>query len=278
MTPESKGEKCENVLVVGGSGVAGGAAIDAVREEFGPAPDITALWYGPRREDLSIRGSSRSLYGDITAEETFRLIEEAAGRSFDYLFYATARGDVGFPIAESTPASIAEACRFSYDPLLAMEEYFSVGTIVGYSTFYTLEHQKVNYGAMGYAKEKIETWAVREGRSRHACLRAGAFSSESSRAIKLMLRKRARHLSSSSDPLLRSYFSGRKPSEAAALFERGIMKEEKERYGDSGTTPEDLVRAHRVLLRHPGEAFVNVCGRRVWLSDEPQRLSAPSGS
>ena len=277
MPSESTGGKCGAVLVVGGTGVAGGAAIAAVREEFGPAPDITALWYGPRREDLSIRGANRSLYGDITAEETCRLITEAAGGSFDYLFFATARGEVGFPIVDSTPASLTEACRFSYDPLLTLEEYFSVGTIVGYSTFYTLEHQKVNYGAMGYAKEKIELWAARDGKSRHTCLRAGAFASDSSRAIKLMLRKHARHISSSSHPLLRSYFSGRRPSEAVALLEKGIMTEEKERYGDSGTTPEDLIRAHRELLRRPGAPFVNVCGRRIWFSEEPQLLPPPAG-
>jgi hypothetical protein len=133
-----------------------------------------------------------------------------------------------------------------------------------------------NYGAMGYAKEKVELWAARGGRSRHACVRAGAFESQSSRAIMLMLRKHARDLASSGHPLLSKYFSGRKPSEAARLLAAGTAEEERKKYGDSGTTAADLVQAHLYLLAHPEAVFVNVCGSRVWESAEPQRLDPPA--
>ena len=86
-----------------------------------------------------------------------------------------------------------------------------------------------------------------------------------------------RHLSSSSDPLLKGYFSGRKPSEAAALYEEGLMREEMSHCGGSGTTSEDLRRAHRELLRRPEAPFVNVCGKRIWFSEEPQRLPPQAG-
>lgn len=260
------------ILVLGGTGVAGGSAISAVRRHYGDSADVTALWFGPREEELSIDGADKVIFGDITADETYLKIADAAGRNFTYAFFATARGNVGFPITNSTPEQIADACRFSFDPLLSLEKLFSVDVIVGYSTFYTLEHQKVNYGAMGYAKEKIERWVGESGRSRHVCIRSGAFRSDSSRAIRLMLQKNAKELASSGVPLLEKYFRGRKPSEAVALLVESIYREEKERYGDSGTTADDLLEAHLALLRHGDARFVNVCGRRIWLSEDPQLL------
>jgi hypothetical protein len=264
-----------SVLVVGGTGVAGGAAITAVRETFGDDAGVTALWYARKEEKISIEGADHTIFGDVTEEETCRRIALQAGENFDYLFFATARGEVGFPVENSTAEQIAEACRLSFDPLPFLEKRFTVGTLVAYSTFYSLDHQMANYGAMGYAKEKVELWTVRSGPSRHACVRAGAFESQSSRAIMLMLRKRARDLASSGHPLLSKYFSGRKPSEAARLLAAGTAAEEREIYGDSGTTAADLVQAHLHLLTHPEAIFVNVCGSRIWDSAEPQRLNPP---
>jgi hypothetical protein len=264
-----------SVLVVGGTGVAGGAAIAAVREAFGDAAGVTALWYGPKEEDIAIKGADHTIFGDVTGEETCRRIADRAGEDFDYLFFATARGEVGFPVGNSTAEQIAEACRLSFDPLPFLEERFNVGTLVAYSTFYSLNHQMANYGAMGYAKERVELWTIGAGRSRHVCLRAGAFESQSSRAIMLMLRKNARNLSTSEHPLISKYFSGRKPSEAARLLAAGTAEEERKMYGDSGTTAADLVQAHLYLLAHPDALFVNVCGSRIWVSSEVQRLDPP---
>lgn len=269
-------------LVIGGTGVAGSAAIEAVRRHFAADSDITALWYAKQRADMQINGANRAVFGDITDDASLEAIADAAGESFDYVFFATAIGDVGFPIAAATPEQIAAACRVSFDPMVRLEQRFSVGTIVGYSTFYNLEHQRINYGAMGHAKERLERWVMELGngstndsagsRQRRACIRAGAFESASSKAIKLMLQRRAKDLAASGDPILESFFNGRKPSEAVLMLESAIYDEERRVCGDTGTTRDNLVDAHVELFRNPDARFVNVCGRRIWLSDEPQLI------
>ncbi len=266
-------------LVVGGSGVAGTAAISAVREHYGAGADVTTLWYGKRPEEKKIEGADRVLWGDITDDDTRGKIATASGTEFDYVFLATARGDVGFPIEKSRPEQIAEACRLSFNPLISLENQFSIGVLVAYSTFYLLEHQRLNYGAMGHAKERIEKWVLEPGDSRRVCIRSGAFESASSKAIMVFLQRQARELASSGHPLLEKYFRGRKPSEAVKLLRNGMYKEEKQILGDSGTGMESLVAAHLTLFRNPDAKFVNVCGARIWLSDRPQllSLSSPSG-
>lgn len=259
-------------LIIGGTGVAGSAAIRAIRDHFGKAAAVTALWYGRKREDLSIEGADNSIFGDITDPDTLSQVGKEAGKQFHFAFFATALGDVGFPIKEATPRQISDACSVSFDPLLRLEEEFSIGTIVAYSTFYNLKHQMVNYGAMGHAKERIEKWVLEPGRSRHVCIRAGAFESASSKAIKLLLRRRAKELENSGDPVLEGFFRGRKPSEAVALLEKAVYEEERSSFGDTFTKQSDLEKAHLYLFNSPDARFVNVCGKRIWLSEEPQLL------
>ena len=69
----------------------------------------------------------------------------------------------------------------------------SRGDAADYSTFYVIRHQLATYGAMGYSKEAIEKWTVESGKSHHSCIRAGLFESQSSRGIKLLLRKSAKN-------------------------------------------------------------------------------------
>lgn len=264
-------------LVVGATGVAGTAAIQAIRHHFGPPAELTALWYGPTSDNEGIPGADHSLHVDISSPDAVETIRRASGDVFDFCFFAMARGEVGFPIEQSTPQQVAEACRFSVDPLEALEAGLSVGVLVAYSTFYNLVHQRINYGAMGYAKEKIELWAGDSGRSRHVCIRAGAFQSASSKAIKLMLRRRSREFGPNADPLLRSFFEGRKPSEAVDLLEQAVLEEERQRYGDTGTNLEGLREAHLALFENPEARFVNVCGRKIWISENPQRIGESAG-
>jgi len=259
-------------LVIGATGVAGTAAIESVRQHYGNGAEVTALWYGPPPEGETIAGADHSLRMDITTPDAVETIRQAAGDVFDFCFFAMARGEVGFPIERSTPEQVAEACRVSVDPLQTLETGLSIGVLVAYSTFYNLVHQRINYGAMGYAKEKIELWTGDSGRSHHVCIRAGAFQSASSKAIKLMLRRRARELSQNSDPLLRSFFEGRKPSEAVELLEQAVMEEERQRYGDTNTDMDGLRKAHLALYENPEARIINVCGRKVWLSESPQRV------
>ena len=93
------------------------------------------------------------------------------------------------------------------------------------------------------------------------CLRAGAFRSASSQGIKLLVRRNAKALAESPDPLLRSFFAGAKPSEAVERLEQAVFDEERAVLGDTGTDLDALVAAHRVLLDAPQGPFVNVAGR-----------------
>lgn len=259
-------------LVIGGTGVAGTAAIKAVRQYFGDEAHVTAVWYGRKSEEIAIDGADTVLFGDATQPDTWDAIEAASGRAYDTLFYATAMGDVGFPSGMATQAQIDESNRLSFDPLPRLEERFDVGTIVAYSTFFNLAHQKVTYGAMAHSKAAIEQWVAKPGKARRACIRAGAFTSASSMAIKLLVRRNAAKLAEMDDPILKKYFSGVKPSEAVEKMQQAVFDEERERYGDSGTDEAGLVAAHLRLFQEPAARFVCVSGKKVWVDDIPQAV------
>lgn len=260
------------IVVIGGTGVAGTAAIRASREFFAERARITAVWFGRKEEALAIEGADTVIFGDVTDPECRARIRAACGDAIDILFFATARGEVGFPIDHATPEQVAEACVVSFDPLATFDREFRCARIVSYSTFYTLKVQQATYGSMGHAKARIEAWTVeRPGR---ACIRAGAFDSESSRAIGLMLRRLARDQGLAASPLLRDFFDGRSTQEGLDRLRETAQSEERDAYGESGTGPEGLLDAHRTLLAHPEARFVNVCGRKVWLSSDPQPLPA----
>ncbi len=261
-----------NFLVIGGTGVMGTAAIKAVRKKFGDTANIVANWYGKEEPSFSIKGANETLFGDINDSQVIEKIKTFSDGQFDALFYATALGEVGVPISEATPESIALSNRLSFDPILKLESELDVKIIVAYSTFYVIRHQLATYGAMGHSKEAIEKWVVEKGKARHACIRAGLFESQSSRGIKLLLRKTAKNPDNLKDPLLRSYFEGRSSKEGIQKFEEGIFKEEKETYGDCRTTAEGLYRAHLELFESKEPVFVNVCGQRIWHSEAPLLL------
>lgn len=270
------------IVVVGGTGVAGTAAIRASRERFGSDAHVTAVWYARKEEPLDIPGADAVLFGDVSDPGTLERIRAVTGDAIDFLFYATARGDVGFPVSEATPEQVAAANVVSFDPLLTFERAFRCGLLVGYSTFFRLRIQEITYGAMGHAKARIERWV---GESpRHACIRAGAFASESSRAIGLLLGRMARDKGSLADPMVQDFFAGRSTQEGLERLHATARAEEREAFGDSGTGPEGLLEAHRALLRtefaeavaegrkpdRGSPRFVNVCGMKVWRSAEAQ--------
>jgi hypothetical protein len=260
-------------LVIGATGVAGSSAIQALRQHFGDTVNITGLWYASKEKTVDIEGVDSALFGDIANPECVQNIIADSGSDYDWCFFATALGDVGFPIDEANQEQIDSANRLSFDPLLSLESQLNIGTLVAYSTFYSLDHQKITYGAMGHSKHAIEQWAaVDTGRSRHLCIRAGAFRSSSSQGIKLLVRRRAKQLAESSNPLLRGFFAGEKPSVAVENMERAVFDEEKTVYGDTHTDISGLTAAHLEGFEYPDSVFVNVCGERVWRSETPQEL------
>lgn len=262
----------ERFLVIGGTGVAGQAAIRAVRQRFGDGAHVTAVWFGRRAEELPIDGADTVVFGDATLPETWDKIEAASGRAFSGLFYATALGEVGFPAGRATPEQIAESNRVSFDPLPRLEARFDLGFILAYSTFFNLEHQLVTYGAMAHSKAAIEQWVAEPGRARRVCIRAGAFQSASSHAIKLLVRRNAAKLAEMDDPILQEYFAGARPSEAVEKLQEAVFAEERERFGDTHTDEVGLIAAHLRAFDDPDARFVCVCGKKVWVETEPQAV------
>lgn len=259
-------------LVIGATGVAGQSGIAAIRQCFGPDADITGVWYGKPDSDLTVEGADRTLFGDVSDPGFYDRLVDQAGDAFDWCLYATAHGEVGFPIEAATPEQIAASNKLSFDPLRTLERRLRIGTLVGYSTFFNLEHQKITYGAMGHSKAAIEQWALETGPTRHLCIRAGAFRSASSQGIKLLVRRRAKQLAESDNTLLRRYFKGVKPSEAVENLERAVLEEEREVYGDTDTDAAALTAAHVAMFSGTDSPFVNVCGRKIWVSSEPQSI------
>ncbi|MFQ5482716.1 MAG: hypothetical protein ACE5ER_08150 [Nitrospinaceae bacterium] len=261
-------------VIIGGTGVMGTAAIQGLREHFKSEARVVANWFGKENPGFEVDQADVTVFGDVSTTECLDRIKAAAGGPIDYLFYATALGAVGFPIKEANPEQIAQSNHLSFDPMKTMEAHLDVDTIVGYSTFYLTRHQLGSYGAMGYSKEAIEKWTVAPGKSKHVCIRAGLFESPSSRGIKLLLRKTAKDLNNLTDPLVRSYFENVPSSEGVENFLAGIIDEERQLYGDSPTLAENLKQAHVELFRSADPVFVNVCGKKIWHSKDPQLIPA----
>ncbi len=257
-------------LVIGSTGVAGTAAIKSVRQRHGNDAHITGVWYGRKHEELTIDGVDRVLFGDASDPDTLNRIEEAAGTRFDAIFYATAMGEVGFPSSLTTDEQIAASNRLSFDPLAQIEDRFDPTLIVTYSTFYNLAHQQVTYGAMAHSKAAIEAWTVENAKGSRQCIRAGAFRSSSSMAIKLLVRRNAAKLAAIDDPILQKHFSGVKASVAVDTLQEAVFNEERETYGDTGTDESGLIAAHLEMFDHPDCPFICVCGSKMWHDDTAQ--------
>ena len=259
-------------LIIGGTGVMGTSAIQAIREHFDKNIVIIANWFGKEIPEFQIEGADHTIFGDINNSQCREKIKAYNNGNFEYMFYATALGDVGIPIKDATQDQINRSNNLSFYPIPSLEDELEIGTIVAYSTFYTIRHQLSTYGAMGHSKETIEKWVLESGSSKHACIRAGLFESASSRGIKLLLRKTSKNLENLKDPLLRSYFENTPSSEGIKKFEEGIFSEEKEAYGDCRTKKDDLYKAHLELFKSKNPVFINVCGKKIWLNDEPLLL------
>lgn len=256
-------------LVIGASGVAGGAGVRVARELY-PDAEIFGVWFGRPQDEEPVAGVDELLCCDIAEDTAPEQIAARFGRQFDWCLFATAKGEVGLPKEEVTEQQIAEATRASFSPLPALEAALQIGTSVAYSAFFRLRHPDAFYGAMAYAKEALEVWVTEsEGRR---CIRAGMFTSKSSRGIELLMRRKARISGEWDNKLLNNYFTGRTHAQAMEAIRKAIADEERARFGDTNTDQRSLEAAHRRLFAGVDRPFVNVCGSRLWLSTTPQRI------
>lgn len=248
-----------NVLIVGGSGVAGQCAIRAVRE----ADTRAKIWSTSSREG-KVEGADFTLSGiDLNKSESVAHLKQFK-EPLDYLFYTPAFGSVGAPVAEAKRDEVHQALAFCLDPMVALTEALKPKMTVAYTAYYFKPHLLAFYGALAYVKYATERLAV-ENPHQYKCLRIGSFVSKATRGIGLLLQrmsKSAPHLK----PLMDEYAkSGIKFSD---FFFKYIGEQEQKNVLRGGsyhmTTQADIVAAHLHLLKGEAAPIINVLGSDLW--------------
>jgi hypothetical protein len=248
------------VLIVGGSGVAGQCAIQAVKK-FEPGSKL----YATTSKDTDVPGATETIRNiDLNKPEDIAKLKAFNG-GLDYLFYTPAFVSVGNPVAHASREEVIKAKAFCLDPMVALTEAIRPRMTVAYTAYYFKPHLLAFYGSLAYVKYATEKLAV-EQPAQYKCLRIGSFVSKATRGIGLLLQrmsKTAPHLK----PLIDDYQkSGMKFSD---FFFDYIAKEEKKNIaGDRPyrmTTAEDIVAGHLALLSGETAPIMNVLGGEIWV-------------
>ena len=263
-------------IVVGATSVAGRATVEAIREF---APDTKILGTTSGAEDLM--NCDETITGvDLSRSDAIEIIVKGVrGREVRKLFFTPSMGMVGYPSDEATQSDIETALSFSYRPLPLLAEKLDT-SVVGYSSFYWLNHINVAYGAMAAAKYGIESLALARP-DRFQVIRSGLFESKSLRGIILMVR---RTLKTTTDSRLLSLQdewkkSGLSFNEFFYKFAHGIERLKFQNIPEFRDIPhrktshEDLKEAVlRVLCKEPGPIY-NVIGGWSWSENKPAGIS-----
>jgi hypothetical protein len=176
-----------NVLIVGGSGVAGQCAIRAVRE----ADTRAKIWSTSSREG-KVEGADFTLSGiDLNQRSSRSPQLKQFKEPLDYLFYTPAFGSVGAPVAEAKRDEVHQALAFCLDPMVALTEALKPKMTVAYTAYYFKPHLLAFYGALAYVKYATERLAV-DNPQQYKCLRIGSFVSKATRGIGLLLQRMAK--------------------------------------------------------------------------------------
>jgi nucleoside-diphosphate-sugar epimerase len=258
-----------NVLIIGGSGVAGQCAMRAIRQ-FNPDARIWAT----SSRDGNVEGADVTLNGiDLNKVESVAQLKQFK-EPLDYLFYTPAFGSVGAPVAEAKREAVLQAMAFCLDPMVALTEALKPKMTVAYTAYYFKPHLLAFYGSLAYVKYATERLAVQHPHQ-YKTLRIGSFVSKATRGIGLLLQrmsKTAPHLK----PLMDEYAkSGLKFSD---FFFKYIGEQEKQNIaGDRPyhmTTEDDIVEAHLHLLKGEEAPIINVLGSQIWTETELPALPA----
>ncbi|TGL38946.1 hypothetical protein [Leptospira perdikensis] len=175
-------------LVIGGSGEAGQSAILCLKDKDPSAYIITSTTTNEPVSNADLTffdkkaepGLSDKIVADLKAHNILP--------SFKAIIYTPALGEVGFPIAESSPKQIKDTLGICLDPILELELALKPELMVAYSAFYWLSHTLSFYGSMGIAKYKADLWALGNPKNRKI-VRAGTFFSKSVRGISIVLQR-----------------------------------------------------------------------------------------
>ena len=249
-------------LIVGGSGVAGQAAIRAIKKA-----DPAAQIWATSSKDADVPGATQTIrridLNDAKAITSLKAFNE----KLDFLFYTPAFGSVGNPVAEAQRDDVQKALAFCLNPMVELTTALKPKMTVAYTAYYFKPHLLAFYGALAYVKYATEKLAV-ENPGQYKCLRIGSFVSKATRGIGLLLQrmsKTAPHLK----PLMDEYAqSGMKFSD---FFFKYIGEQEQKNVSRGGsyhmTTEDDIVAAHVRLLEGESAPIINVLGSDIWTED-----------
>lgn len=175
-------------LVIGGSGEAGQSAILCLREKDPTAYIITSTTTNEPVSNADRTFFDKPAKPGLADKILSDLKNHNISPDFKAIIYTPALGEVGFPIAESTPEQIKETLGICLDPILELEQALKPELMVAYSAFYWLNHTLSFYGSMGVAKYKADLWAL-ENPQKRKIVRAGTFFSKSVRGISIVLQR-----------------------------------------------------------------------------------------
>lgn len=245
---ESRSEmKDENMLIVGGAGSIGYAAMRHFMQEYNIIIADRTVPFIPAEMNGGFKSSnviSERFVSDIAAYaeklHTDRILPKS---DIDVILYATALGEVGFPASKATPEEIANAKKVSLNPLIALNEHFHPDMFVGFTAFtdgFTGYFDV--YGAMEGAKQALEFYC--NSSDNGILVRAGHVRSPSFYGIVDAARK--------INPDLDVLWGIQK----LAAHERSLFD------NNRVTTPEDVARATSLAIdnRFP---YVEVVGERL---------------
>ena len=180
--------KQNQYLVIGGSGEAGQSAITCLKEKDPTAYIITSTTTNEPVSNADLTLFSKKAEPGLADKILADLKIHNISPNFKAIIYTPALGEVGFPIAESTPEQIKDTMAICLDPLLELEQTLKPELTVAYSAFYWLSHTLSFYGSMGVAKYKADLWAL-ENPQKRKIIRAGTFFSKSVRGISIVLQR-----------------------------------------------------------------------------------------
>ncbi len=263
-------------LIVGGSSVAGQAALQVLRRRYPDARLVTTSSQSQSKKGNHVE----TIDGiDLKQSDAVQKLLDALNHmhihAIDGLVYTPAFGPIGYPVLTASAEDIQQALSFSVQPMIELHKALQSPRTTGFTAFYWLPHTLTAYGSMAFAKFKQEQLAIRD--HSFQMIRAGTFVSRSTRGIGLLLQ---RLLRDTPHPQLQELGrlwkeSGRKFSD---FFFDYAFQSEQQAFGSRFAQPHrpteqrDLERAIERSFEDDRPPIVNVIGDWLWVEDKLPEL------
>ncbi|XDD49088.1 SDR family NAD(P)-dependent oxidoreductase [Leptospira sp. WS92.C1] len=276
----------KNALIIGSSGVAGQSALTAVREYSQKQKEEWRVIATTSRDSLSSEADLTINGINLDSPETslphlYEQLQKNGIDRIDLFVYTPARGNLGYPVSETSESDLKDALKFCLDPMIAVEEKLKPLLSVGYSAYYYRPHLQPFYGSLAFVKKKMEEWALQNPVKRKI-IRAGSFFSQSVRGITIILQRMGKK---SQDQDLQKLIRLQKESglNFSDFFLEYVAKQEESSFASKFpkipfrlTSQEDLKKALIRILEGESAPIVSLIGDWVWtensLPDMPEYL------